>query len=248
MLLASRLTLLVAAVTVQAALASNASISIPPELTYLLPPQYSGALQQGFVNTNTTDKSYNKLLAAAQASPFVSYDQEFLDIIGPNASLKLIAERSTPFAGEAGVWVPDRNEVWFTSNTNGDSQSLEVLDLQTSQIRVPKTSLPILNPNGGYYFNHTVYITSGGSLSNAPCIYAINPSTGTTTILLNTYFGLAFNGPNDLTWAKATHNKSAYLFFTDDPISIRYSPAAKSPPNSPTPSGASPPKPTASSP
>jgi gluconolactonase len=228
MLLISPLTLLVTASTVQTALASNAIVSIPPGLTYLLPPLYSGALQQGFVNTNTTNKSYNKLLAAAQASPFVSYDEEFLDIIGPNASLKLIAERSTPFAGEAGVWVPNRNEVWFTSNTNGDSQSLEVLDLQTLQIRVPKTTLPILNPNGGYYFNNTVYITSGGSLSNAPCIYAINPSTGTTTILLNTYFGLAFNGPNDLTWA-STRNNSAYLFFTDDPISIRYSPDSKIP-------------------
>lgn len=227
MLRVSNTTLLVAAIAAQAVLASNTSVSVPPELAYLLPQQYSGELQQAFVNTNTTNKSDNKLLAAAQATPFVSYDAEFLDIIGPNPTLKLIAERRTAFAGEAGVWVPERNEVWFTSNTNGDSQSLEVLDLKTSQIHVSKTNLPILNPNGGYYFNGTVYITSGGTIEDAPCIYAIDPSTGSTIIVLNTFFGLAFNGPNDVTWVK--RGNKAYMFFTDDPISIRYSPGSDIP-------------------
>jgi gluconolactonase len=221
-------TILIIAATAKAIPASNAIVSIPPELTYLLPPRYSSELQAGFVNTNTTNKSYNDLLASAAAAPFISYSQEFLDILGPNPTLKLIAERTYAFAGEAGVWAPDRNEVWFTSNTNGDAHSLEVLDLATSKIRVAQTSLPILNPNGGTYFNKTVYITSGGTLSNAPCIYAINPSTGHTTILLNSYFGLSFNGPNDLAWATGP-NKKPSLFFTDDPISIRYAPGSPLP-------------------
>lgn len=225
MQLSSFSALLVLATVTGAASASNTIVSIPPELTYLLPAQYSGKLQAGFVDTNTTNKASNRLLATAAAAPFISYDRAFLDIIGSEPTLKLIAERNSAFAGEAGVWVPPRNEVWFTSNTNGDVQSLEVLDLATSKIRVPKTSLPILNPNGGYYFNGTVYITSGGTIEDAPCIYAINPSTGHTNILLNTFFGLAFNGPNDVTWASTPNNKS-YMFFTDDPISLRYYPGS----------------------
>ena len=148
------------------------------------------------------------------------YDPEFSDIIGQNATAILIAEQDTPFAAEAGVWVPDRNEVWFTSSTVNNSNYLMVLDLATSSVTFPQTSIPILNPNGGYYFNGTVYITGTGTLTQAPCIYAINPSTKEASIVLNTYFGLRFNGPNDVTWI--TRGNKSYMFFTDDPISETY--------------------------
>lgn len=215
-------TLLLVAAGVHATVASNAIVSIQPELGYLLPATYVGQLEAAFVNTNTSNAADNKLLAAAETTPFVSYSPEFLDILGKSPKLKLIAQRNLAFAGEAGVWDPDRNEIWFTSNSPDSEPGLEVLNLNTSKLRVPKTSLPILDPNGGYYFNGTVYITSGGSLADAPCIYGINPSTGSTSIVLNTYFGLAFNGPNDVTWVK--RDGKAYMYFTDDPISVRYSP------------------------
>lgn len=115
--------------------ASSSTVSIPPELGYLLPPQYSGGFQLGFVDTNTTSKADNDLLAKAQVAPFVSYDDEFLQLLGPDPTIRLVASRPIAFAGEAGVWVPDRNEVWFTSNTDNDSHSLEILDL-----RLPKSA------------------------------------------------------------------------------------------------------------
>jgi hypothetical protein len=62
------------------------------------------------VNTNTTNKTEYSLLAAAQNAPFI-LDPEFVAIIGPNATLELIAEKNTAFASKAGVWVPDRKEV-----------------------------------------------------------------------------------------------------------------------------------------
>jgi gluconolactonase len=91
--------------------ALNAAVSIPPELTYLLPSHYNGELQDTFVNTNTTNKTENSLPAAAQNAPFISYDPKFVTIIGPNATLELIAEKNTAFASKAGVWVSDRKEV-----------------------------------------------------------------------------------------------------------------------------------------
>lgn len=204
------------------ALAANATAFIDPELTYLLPPQYSGELQQNFVDTNTTNTTENAQLAAAQKAPFISYDPEFTALLGPNATLKLVAEREAPFADEAGVWVSDRNEVWFTSSTVNNASYLMVLDLETSEIYTPQTSIPIVNPNGGYYFNGTVYITGTGTFTEAPCIYGIDPSTGETAVILNTYFGLQFNGPNDVTWV--SRGNKAYMFFTDDPIAERYAP------------------------
>jgi gluconolactonase len=99
-----------------------------------------------------------------------------------------------------------------------------VLDLETSEIYTPQTSIPIVNPNGGCYFNGTVYIAGAGTFTEAPCIYGINPSDGETTITLNTYFGLQFNGPNDVTWVR--RGNKAYMFFTDDPIAERYAPGS----------------------
>ena len=95
----------------------NQTVFINPELTYHLPPTYSGSLLGGFVDTNTTNAAENALLATAEGAVFVAYDEEFMTIIGSNPKLELVAESDTPFAGEAGVWVSDKNEVWFTSNT-----------------------------------------------------------------------------------------------------------------------------------
>ena len=44
-------------------------------------------------------------------APFISYDPEFTAILGPNPTLKLVAQREVPFADEAGVRVSDQNEV-----------------------------------------------------------------------------------------------------------------------------------------
>jgi len=50
------------------------------------------------------------------------------------------------------------------------------------------------------------------------------PSDGETTVILNTYFGLQFNGPNDVTWVR--RGNKVYMFFTDDPIAERYDPGS----------------------
>ncbi|OCL06107.1 calcium-dependent phosphotriesterase [Glonium stellatum] len=200
---------------------TNITISISSTLSYLLPSDFQGNINQNFIDTNTSDSSVSRLFSEAQKAPFIAYDPEFLDIIGPNASLALAAERKQPFASEAGVWVPDRNEVWFTSPTVNNTGYLYVLNLQTFNVYTANTSIPILNPNGGYYFNEKVYITGQGSPTQPPCLYSIDPSTGETFIVVNSYFGVRLNGPNDVTWVK--RGNSSYMFFTDDPLAQVYS-------------------------
>lgn len=62
----------------------------------------------GFNPTNTTP-------------PFIQvFDPSFLDIIGPNATIRLIASHpGFAFAHEAPIYVPDLNVVFFSSNDGG---------------------------------------------------------------------------------------------------------------------------------
>ncbi|KAF7882796.1 uncharacterized protein EAF02_006159 [Botrytis sinoallii] len=198
----------------------NITVSIDPESTYLILPNYHGNISQSFVDTQTSNANLSVLLTSAKSSAFISYDLEFLKLLGTNPTITLIAQRNYSFANEAGIWVPDRNEVWFTSSSIDDATTISVLNLNTSKISTPNTSIPIINPNGGTYFNHLVYLAGDGNATVPPAIYAIDPATGHTKIIINSYFGVPFNGPNDLTWV--SHQGTPYLFFTDDPLSSLY--------------------------
>lgn len=53
-----------------------------------------------------------------------------------------------------------------------------------------------------------------------PAIYEIDPATGHTAVIINSYFGLPFNGPNDMVWVKnqGPCKNQTFMFFTDDPL------------------------------
>lgn len=89
-------------------------VSIPDEYTYLLLSPFTADLSYSFVNgINSANAIFDDLLHSATNVPFVSYDEEFLKILGTNPSIRLVQERETNFAAEAGVWIKDRNEVWY---------------------------------------------------------------------------------------------------------------------------------------
>lgn len=170
----------------------NKTVTIDSTLAYLLPPTYQGNLSQNFLDTKTNNSAINDLFAAGRGAPFVSYDPEFLSIIGENSTLELLAENENPVFRESGVWLWDRNELWFTTQGYGPGNAsyLLAVNLKTSEVYTPNTSLPILSPNGGYYFNGTVYIAGEGTETETPCIYAVTPATGETEVVVNTFFGL----------------------------------------------------------
>ena len=84
--------------------------------------------------------------------------------------------------------------------------------------------MEVVNPNGGYAFNNKVYFAGDGNATVSPAIYEIDPATGETSIIINNYFGLPFNGPNDMVWVKNQGPKKdqTFMFFTDDPLSSLY--------------------------
>ena len=211
-----------------AATAANSStsanvVSIPPNYTYLLPEPYQGLVTEGFVETNVTNNSsVQALFEKARTAPFISYDAEFESIVGPNASISLVAERENDlFPFEAGLWVPKRNEVWFSSSVYSPPSYISVLNLETLEISRPAYTSAILNPNGAYLYNSTIYYTSLGNSSRPydAGITVIDPRTNTTRPYINSYFGLHLNGVDDMTWGsnrnRATNTTQSYLFFTD---------------------------------
>lgn len=95
--------------------------SIPSSWTYLLPDGFYGNVNGSFINdTTTSDSRIDSILHAATQAPFIAYDAELYDIFG-NSQITLIQDRTAEneiFPFEAGVWVPERDEVWFASDTS----------------------------------------------------------------------------------------------------------------------------------
>lgn len=209
---------------------NNRTVEIPEEATYLLPPTFSGNISLNFIDTNTTNSTLDTLFAQARSSPFISYSSEFTSLLGPNPQIKLIAQDPNyAFAYEAGVWVPQKHEVWFTSTIYNGNSTLYILNLNTSEISHPNLSQAIPNPNGGYYFNNKVYLTAIGNETLAGGIYSVDPYTFDTEVVVNSYFGARFNGPDDVTWGafpplsgspnttsqNTSLTKNPVMFFTD---------------------------------
>ena len=209
----------------------NGTVSIPRQDTYLLDPFFApGNETTNFVDTKTGNKTTDALLASARNAAFISYSPEFDSIFGPDPQLKLLAQ--VPHGNifyEAGVWVPDRNEVWFSGDVESNDTLITVVNLESGQFHHPQTSQPVLVGNGGHYFNGKVYITTFGNETYAGGVVAIDPATYETETVVNSFFGLRFNGPDDITFVKRGNN--AYMYFTDPEFSglLNYSPRAVMP-------------------
>ncbi|KAK5079359.1 hypothetical protein LTR64_002218 [Lithohypha guttulata] len=195
----------------------NKTISVPFKLTYLLPRRFEGNIFDTFTHaTSTSDSAVNDLSKAATQAPCISYDDAFVDIVGPGPFIKLIEEREQNFAGEAGVWIPERDEVWYTTWINDGLTHVEVLNLKEKKTRKLSTSEPLENPNGGYYHDGRVYFTCPRDDSRKwpGGVVAIDPSTGKVEWILNSYFGLKFDNIDDITWVTNSTTKRSYMFIT----------------------------------
>ncbi|KAI4256806.1 MAG: hypothetical protein LQ352_001931 [Teloschistes flavicans] len=195
--------------------AAQPPISIPAEDGCLLPTPYISNITENFIDTLTPNKTLNALFASAKKIPFIAYSPSFTALFPPTPSIVLAAQRPDPFASEGGVWVPPSNEVWFTSSgTVGTPIYISVLNLLTGLITRPKIVPDVVNPNGGYFFAGQVYFTFLGNTTTPGGIVAIEPATKKATIILNTYFGAPFNGPDDAVLFESREGKQ-YLFFSD---------------------------------
>ena len=199
---------------------STGICDVPSKSTYQLPSNFDGNTSHAFLQT----ASLPPLISHCENATIISYDSSFAALFAPGAKLDLIYTNpeGKPVADEMGIWLWDHNQVWMASASQDNVSYVSILDLKDHSVRRFNTSngVEVLNPNGGGYHNGTVYIAGDGSETVPPCIYAVNPVTFAAEVVIDSYFGLRFGGPNDLTWA--TRGNSSWLFFSDDPLSALY--------------------------
>lgn len=187
-------------------------ISLDPSYAYKLPQSFLGNITQNFVDTNAGNATINNALALAKKAAFYEWDSDFSAMIGPSTTIELIGQRSntTDYAYEAGVWLYDHNQIWFTSGVNEAPTFFSILDLNNYTITTPVITVPGATPgytpnwNGGYYFNGTVYFTASGneSIGLKPGIYSVDPVTLEVDVVLDSYFGVPVDSIDDIVIAK----------------------------------------------
>ncbi|OCB91678.1 D-lactonohydrolase-like protein [Sanghuangporus baumii] len=183
------------------------------------------------IGTNGTFRNASQPYNPTGASPpfFQIFSRDFLDVLGPNPSIRLIAENATfAFAHEAPIWVPSTDEVFFASNDGGPlgmsdldhNSQVSTINLTDPAIssgglanytKVPLSDDVQMNNGGTPFRGQNLLVTSGrGGLP--PSLVLVNPRPPfNSTVLLDNFFGRQFNSLNDV----KIHPTSKKIFFTD---------------------------------
>ncbi|KAF4487997.1 gluconolactonase [Fusarium agapanthi] len=155
--------------------------------------------------------------------PFHVYDAEFLDIIGSNPTLTLLAtSEKDPIFHEAVVWNPPTEEVFFVQNAGdpdagtglakssviqktslAEAEALKNGSHTESQVKITvvDSDPQVINPNGE---------GQGDKIPSA--LYLMNPEAPyNTTTLVNNFFGRQFNSLNDV----SVNPRNGDIYFTD---------------------------------
>ncbi|KAF5020313.1 hypothetical protein F66182_7689 [Fusarium sp. NRRL 66182] len=167
--------------------------------------------------------------------PFHIYDAEFLEIIGNDPTLTLLAASDTdPIFHEAVVWYPPTDEVFFVQNA-GDpaagtglnkSSVIQKISLAEAEalrngshtqsqvgITIVDSAPQVINPNGGTNYKGQIIFAGEGQGDKIPsALYLMNPQKPyNTTILFNNFFGRQFNSLNDV----SVNPRNGEIYFTD---------------------------------
>ncbi|KAI5122872.1 hypothetical protein M0805_003324 [Coniferiporia weirii] len=199
---------------------------VPPQSVFIDPSSFA------VLGASGPFRNDSQLFNPSGTTPpfFQIFSQEFLDVLGPTPSLRLVAENTTfAFAHEAPVWIPATNEVFFASNDGG---ALGMSDLehnsQVSKINLTQvealapgalvnyTKVPLSDAvqmtNGGTPHRGELMLVTSGRGNLPPSVVRVHPAPPyNVTVLLDNFFGRQFNSLNDV----KVHPTSGKIFFTD---------------------------------
>lgn len=165
-------------------------------------------------------------------STFVSHDDRFKAILGPNPTLELLHEDDRyPFAHEAGVYFDDRNELWITSNRFWDPDTSQPSQprVQISRVRfgardtvrspsntkreeVDSSCVPMGN-GGVNYGPDKILFCAQGSHDLPSGLYAMDAHHPySVSLILADFYGRPFNSVNDVIF-----HSDGSIWFTDPP-------------------------------
>ena len=165
--------------------------------------------------------------------PFHVYDDAFLEVLGGNPTLTLIAQSaSDPLFHEAVVWHNQTQEMFFSQNAGSPAagtglkksaivQKISLADAAAAagkkdakaKVATVNATPAVINPNGGTnYRGKIVFAGQGQGDKSAPSLYAMDPvAPHKTTVLVNNFFGRQFNSLNDV----SVNPRNKDLYFTD---------------------------------
>lgn len=145
-------------------------------------------------------------LASTHGPGFVVYNTSFKEIIGPSASLTCVLEDNYPFAHEAGVYLPEQDSLFVTSNQykSKGSGAVEIainkiVRNNTGSWTKEKIDADVVMANGGINYRDGVLFCAQGnhSVKGGLVLMEIAPPYK-TQILVNSYNGRRFNSLNDV--------------------------------------------------
>ncbi|KAG9317534.1 calcium-dependent phosphotriesterase [Chiua virens] len=187
---------------------SSSVRSLPPGAVFIDPLEYNvvGAAYTQW-RTNNSVVGFNPTNAIP---PFIQvFDPSFLDITGPNATIRLVASKpGFAFAHEAPIYVPDLDVVFFSSNGGGpfgysgwhNNSVVSILNMTELD-----DTLTCYNEFSG----HT---NPDRRALLPPSLVLANPSPPfNTTVMLDNFYGRQFNSLNDIKILPG----SDLVFFTD---------------------------------
>ncbi len=133
-----------------------------------------------------------------------------------NAKLKLLASYSKPLAHEGPVFIPELNQLFFTSNRlyrSDGSQYVVVssFNLQDGSTRDLGLTSSIPMANGAFRLsNGNIVVTMQGNNLKPAGLAEYNPFNGNVKLLTSAYAAYQFNSPNDVVQAP-----DSSIWFTD---------------------------------
>jgi gluconolactonase len=150
---------------------------------------------------------------------FAIYDDAFLEILGPEASIELAIQKDWPFAHEAPTYIPDQDAVFITSNrfkaADSDEATIKISKLSRKSDGTWESEViegkDFLMGNGGINYAGGVLFCAQGNLTEPGGIVLMEarPPYQTKT-LIDSYHGRLFNSVNDLVL-----QKDGSIWFTD---------------------------------
>ncbi|EPS95086.1 hypothetical protein FOMPIDRAFT_1133117 [Fomitopsis schrenkii] len=216
--------------------ASLEGIALPPQTVYVDPLTHAVHSPSSSFRGDGWMDHFNP----TNASPpfFQIYHPGFLKVIGSDPSIRAIAVNpGFAFAHEAPIWVPETDELFFSSQDGGHlgfsdwDNNNQVGKLSLGEVKklavtsaskttplnatVTALSLPdtvqMTNGGTGTYYGSLMLINSGRGI-RPPNIALVNPQAPyNTTVILDNYFGRQFNSLNDV----KVHPRSGKIYFTD---------------------------------
>ncbi|KAI5212542.1 calcium-dependent phosphotriesterase [Aureobasidium subglaciale] len=145
-------------------------------------------------------------LASSSSPTIIVYDKAFCEIVGLSPSLDCVMEAELPFAHEAGVYFPDQDSLFVTSNRckiqEIDDDAIMIHKLvreRDGKWTKSKIDADIPMANGGVnYLNGVLFCAQGHHSTKGGLVLMDARPPYRVQTLVNSYHGRRFNSLNDV--------------------------------------------------